>query len=150
MTWEATWSPDIWFLSTLNMWKIYERSNKSAMFKKFPNEAQRNNFISNQNLPPCYYFLFLLQESFPNSPNTFLQGSKLGFGLYQLILTAAMYSHGFDHYTIIFGGRESLRVMEKKAVQLIINQNLRLLSLDHSFGAPSVEIHFPPILCVFP
>ena len=122
------------------MWKIYERSNKSAMFKKFPNKAQSNNFISSQNLPPCYYFLFLLQESFSNSLNTFLQGSKLGFGLYQLILTVAMYSHGFDHYTIIFRGRESLRVMEKKAVQLIINQNLRLLSLDHSFGAPNVGI----------
>ena len=65
--------------------------------------------------PPCYYFLLLLQESFPDSLNVFLHGSKLRFGLYQRMLSVVIYSHGFDHYSIIFRGRVSLRVMEKKS-----------------------------------
>ena len=65
--------------------------------------------------PLCYYFLLLLQESFPDSLNVFLYGSKLRFGLYQRMLSVVIYSHGFDHYSIIFRGRVSLRVMEKKS-----------------------------------
>ena len=65
--------------------------------------------------PLCYYFLLLLQESFPDSLNVFLHGSKLRFGLYQRMLSVVIYSHGFDHYSIIFRGRVSLRVMEKKS-----------------------------------
>ena len=65
--------------------------------------------------PLCYYFLLLLQESFPDSLNVFLHGSKLRFGLYQRMLSVVIYSHSFDHYSIIFRGRVSLRVMEKKS-----------------------------------
>ena len=85
------------------------------MSKKFPNKAQSNELSQTKIYPLCYYFLFLLQESFPNSLNIFLQGSKLRFGPYQRMLSVVIYSHGFDCYTIIFRGRESLRVMEKKS-----------------------------------
>lgn len=70
----------------------------------------------------------------------------------QFIYTAALYSHGFYHYTIIFRGKRSLRVTEKEGVQLIINQNLRLLGRYPSFGAPNAGIvqHFSSIVYVFP
>ena len=65
----------------------------------------------------------------------------MGFEHYWIIFTIAIYPHGF-YYIGIFRGRGSLTVTEKEAVQLIINQNLRLLGLDHThpFGVPKAGI----------
>lgn len=128
--------------------KIYERYNRSAMSKKFPNKAHSNEFITNQNLPTVLLLPFSTAGILPKLSTYF---SKEAYWDLDFISACflLLYIHMVLIITLLFSEVGSLWQSWRRKVVQLINQNLWLLNLYHSLMTPVQEFCNIFLCCMF-